>query len=61
MPIYFKPKISTYFSENGSKKVQYEIEKRKKQLESSREILAKNIILPTIARYQFAEVVEIDF
>jgi len=60
MSINFQPKILTYFSENERKKIDSEVERRKKQLELSRDILAKNIILPALAKFQFAEYVEIN-
>lgn len=60
MSIKFQPKIRTYFSKNGKSKVDSEIEKKRKQLELSRDVLAKNIILPAMARFQFAEYAEID-
>lgn len=56
----FQPNISKYFSKEGVKEVKSELEERKRQIELSRDILAKNIILPAMARFQFAEYVEID-
>jgi len=60
MTIDFQPHISRYFSKEGAKEVRSEAEERKRQVELSRDILAKNIILPAMARFQFAEYVEID-
>ena len=60
MTIEYQPKMPTFFSKDAKKKVNAEVEKRRRQIELSRDTLAKNIILPLIGSFQFAEFVDID-